>query len=117
MEVSRLLGDGQRLGSAMVPAVTGTCPISWSRIAGRAGGGGGTGLDDACARCCTTIPHPALVAGSLLLHGRTVRTLLPLVERLAYFSKLPGRLLKPPTQPPAKDETLVQIETAGKTSK
>ena len=31
---------------------------------------------DVCAKCCTTIPHPALVAGSLLLHGRTVRTLL-----------------------------------------
>ena len=32
---------------------------------------------DICARCCTTIPHPALVAGSLLLHGKTVRRLLP----------------------------------------
>ena len=43
-----------------------------------------------CSRCCTTIPHPALVAGSLMLHGRTVRRLLPLVERL-------GRLfLRPP---------------------
>jgi radical SAM protein with 4Fe4S-binding SPASM domain len=71
---------------------------------------------DACARCCTTIPHPALVAGSLLLHGRTVRTLLPLVERLAYYSKLPGRLLKPPTNP-QKDDSLVQIETVDKISK
>ncbi len=51
---------------------------------------------DMCARCCTTIPHPALVTGSLLLHGRTVRRLLPVVERLAYFSKLPARLLRPP---------------------
>jgi radical SAM protein with 4Fe4S-binding SPASM domain len=51
---------------------------------------------DVCARCCTTIPHPALVAGSLVLHGRTVRRLLPVVERLAYFSKLPARLLRPP---------------------
>ena len=51
---------------------------------------------DICARCCTTIPHPALVAGSLILHGRTVRRLLPIVERLAYFSKLPARLLRPP---------------------
>lgn len=51
---------------------------------------------DICSRCCTTIPHPALVTGSLLLHGRTVRRLLPLVERLVYFSKLPGRLLQPP---------------------
>jgi hypothetical protein len=28
---------------------------------------------DICSRCCTTIPHPLLVAGSLMLHGRTVR--------------------------------------------
>lgn len=51
---------------------------------------------DICSRCCTTIPHPALVTGSLLLHGRTVRRLLPLVERLVYLSKLPRRLLQPP---------------------
>lgn len=50
---------------------------------------------DVCARCCTTIPHPMLVAGSLILHGRTVRRLLPVVERLAYFSKLPAKLLRP----------------------
>lgn len=50
---------------------------------------------DVCSRCCTTIPHPALVAGSLILHGRTVRRLLPLVERLVYLSKLPGKLLRP----------------------
>jgi len=51
---------------------------------------------DVCSRCCTTIPHPALVVGSLMLHGRTVRRLLPLVERLTYLSKLPRRLLQPP---------------------
>ncbi|MBV9743878.1 MAG: radical SAM protein [Acidobacteriia bacterium] len=51
---------------------------------------------DICARCCTTIPHPALVAGSLLLDGRTVRRMLPVVERLAYYSKLPGKWLRPP---------------------
>jgi radical SAM protein with 4Fe4S-binding SPASM domain len=51
---------------------------------------------DVCARCCTTIPHPALVAGSLLLDGRTVRRLLPVVERIAYFSGLPGKWLRPP---------------------
>jgi radical SAM protein with 4Fe4S-binding SPASM domain len=50
---------------------------------------------DICSRCCTTIPHPALVTGSLMLHGRTVRRLLPLVERLTYLSKLPARLLRP----------------------
>jgi radical SAM protein with 4Fe4S-binding SPASM domain len=51
---------------------------------------------EVCSRCCTTIPHPVLVTGSLLLHGRTVRRLLPWVERLVYVSKLPGRLLRPP---------------------
>jgi radical SAM protein with 4Fe4S-binding SPASM domain len=51
---------------------------------------------DICARCCTTIPHPVLVAGSLVLHGKTVRRMLPVVERLTYLSKLPGRLLRPP---------------------
>jgi hypothetical protein len=75
---------------------------------------GRAGEIDACARCFTTIPHPVLVAGSLTLHGRTVRKLLPLVERLVYFSKLPARLLrppKPPAPPPSRTEDLVQIET------
>jgi radical SAM protein with 4Fe4S-binding SPASM domain len=44
-----------------------------------AGRGGEVGM---CARCRATIPHPLLAAGSLILHGRTVRRLLPLVERL-----------------------------------
>lgn len=69
---------------------------------------GRAGEIDICSRCCTTIPHPLLVVGSLLLHGETVRKLLPLVERLAYFSRLPRRLLAPP-KPPAERETLVQI--------
>ena len=34
--------------------------------------------------------------GSLVLHGKTVRRLLPMVERLTYLSKLPARLLRPP---------------------
>ena len=59
-------------------------------IAGRAG------EIDICSRCCTTIPHPALVAGSLVFHGKTVRSWLPMVERLVYFSKLPRKLLNPP---------------------
>jgi radical SAM protein with 4Fe4S-binding SPASM domain len=64
-----------------------------------------------CSRCFTTIPHPALVAGSLLLHGRTVRRLLPAVERLVYFSKLPSRLLRPPKAAiPVRRDDLVQIE-------
>ena len=52
-----------------------------------------------CARCCTTIPHPLLVTGSLVLHGRTVRRLMPVIERLTYFSRLPARLLRPPSAP------------------
>jgi radical SAM protein with 4Fe4S-binding SPASM domain len=56
---------------------------------------GRAGEIDMCSRCCTTIPHPALVAGSLILHGRTVRRLMPVVERLTYISKLPSKLLRP----------------------
>ncbi len=67
---------------------------------------GKAGEIDICARCCTTIPHPALVAGSLLLHGRTVRKLLPWVERLTYRRKLPTALLTP-----SKSQSgLVQID-------
>jgi hypothetical protein len=58
-------------------------------------GAGRGGEVEMCARCRTAIPHPVLVAGSLILHGRTVRRLLPLVERLAYYSRLPARLLRP----------------------
>ena len=57
---------------------------------------GRAGEIDVCAKCCTTIPHTALVVGSLLLHGKTVRRLLPVVERLTYLSKLPRALLRPP---------------------
>jgi len=73
-------------------------------VSGRAGEIG------VCARCCTTIPHPALVAGSLILHGKTVRRLLPWVERLTYFSRLPKALLKPPRPVQPKPE-LVQISS------
>ncbi|HBY59144.1 MAG TPA: hypothetical protein DEH78_04945, partial [Solibacterales bacterium] len=62
---------------------------------------GRAGEIDICSRCCTTIPHPVLVAGSLLFHGKTVRRLLPWVERLVYLSKLPGRWLRPPKPVPA----------------
>jgi radical SAM protein with 4Fe4S-binding SPASM domain len=53
---------------------------------------------DVCSRCCTTIPHPVLVAGSLLLHGRTVRRWLPAIERFTYWSRLPRKLLRPATR-------------------
>jgi hypothetical protein len=68
---------------------------------------------DVCARCCTTIPSGVLVAGSLLLHGRTVRRLLPWVERLVYFSKLPRSLLTPPKKNASESE-LVQIDVGRK---
>jgi len=74
-------------------------------VAGRAG------EIDICSRCCTTIPHPVLVAGSLLLNGATVRRLLPVIERLTYFSRLPKRLLAPP-KPRAPAAELVQIAPA-----
>jgi radical SAM protein with 4Fe4S-binding SPASM domain len=64
---------------------------------------GRAGEIDMCARCCTAIPHPLLVAGSLLLHGKWVRRALPVVERLVYGRRLPKRLLAAPR------EELVQI--------
>lgn len=75
-------------------------------VAGRAG------EIDICSRCCTVIPHWLLVAGSLLLHGRTVRRLLPVVERLTYLSKLPKRLLQPQRPLERTSEELVQIQPA-----
>jgi len=45
----------------------------------------------------------------LLLHGKTVRKLLPLVERLTYLSRLPKGLLRPPKRDAAE---LVQIQSA-----
>jgi radical SAM protein with 4Fe4S-binding SPASM domain len=59
---------------------------------------------DMCSRCSTPIPHPALAAASLLVHGKWVRRALPLVERLIRGRRLPERLLSP-----ARSE-LVQIE-------
>lgn len=65
---------------------------------------------DICSRCCTAIPHPLLVAGSLLLHGRTVRRWLPLIESLIYRAKLPRTLLTPLKKNTPQPE-LVQIES------
>ncbi|HYM09112.1 MAG TPA: radical SAM protein [Bryobacterales bacterium] len=73
---------------------------------------GQAGAIDICSRCCTTIPHPALVAASLVLHGSTVRRLLPAIERLAYFSRL-GRGWLRPSQPVAEtpdQAELIQIK-------
>jgi radical SAM protein with 4Fe4S-binding SPASM domain len=74
---------------------------------------GRAGEIDICARCCTTMAHPLLVAGSLLLHGRTVREWLPRIERLVYLAKLPQSLLRPPKKAAAQPE-LVQIDAARK---
>jgi radical SAM protein with 4Fe4S-binding SPASM domain len=48
---------------------------------------------DMCARCSTPLPHPLLVAASLLVHGKWVRRAMPAVERLIYTRKLPRTLL------------------------
>jgi len=69
--------------------------------------GGRAGEIDICARCCTTIPHPALVAASLVFHGRTVRRLLPIVERVG------RRWLRPPQAAPDVAQFL-QIELGRK---
>jgi len=70
---------------------------------------GRAGEVDMCSRCCTTIPHPLLVTGSLLFHGRTVRRLIPWIERLTYFARLPRMLLKPPRKRVPPPVELVQI--------
>jgi radical SAM protein with 4Fe4S-binding SPASM domain len=65
---------------------------------------------DICRKCRTAIPHPVMVAGSLLLSGSMVRRLLPLVERLAHrFGRL-GRWLQPSARQINNAEKLVQIE-------
>jgi radical SAM protein with 4Fe4S-binding SPASM domain len=72
---------------------------------------GRAGEIDICSRCCTTIPHPLLVAGSLMLNGKMVRSVLPWVERLVYAAKLPHRWLNPPKPTPKQEAApdLVQI--------
>lgn len=70
---------------------------------------GRAGEIDICSRCVTVIPHPLLVAGSLLLHGKTVRKLLPWVERMVYLSRLPHKMLRPPKKKASADE-LIQIK-------
>ena len=88
--------DGKPLGNLESDALVSIWNSEEMQRMRRAHAGGRGGEIDVCSRCCTTIPHPLLVAGSLVLHGRTVRRLLPLVERLTYLAKLPRRLLRPP---------------------
>jgi hypothetical protein len=98
--------DGQplgRVGEASLEDIWNSAEMQRMR---RLHAAGRAGEIDICSRCLTTIPHPVLVAGSLLFHGKWVRKLVPLVERLTYFSKLPRTLLRPPR----KASELVQIE-------
>jgi len=100
--------DGAPLGNIAEEALESIWNGTEMQRMRRAHTGGRAGEIDICARCCTTIPHPALVAGSLLFHGKTVRRLLPAIERLIYLSKLPRTLLRPPAAA-APREDLVQI--------
>lgn len=72
---------------------------------------GRAGEVDMCARCCASIPHPVLVAGSLVFNGKHVRRMIPIMERIA------GRLFqRPAAMAPAPAPQLVQIETAQPTA-
>lgn len=64
---------------------------------------GRAGEIDMCARCCASIPHPVLVAGSLVFNGRVVRRMIPLMERIA------GRWMQPPKLVRESPGELVQI--------
>jgi radical SAM protein with 4Fe4S-binding SPASM domain len=96
------------IGEQGLEGIWNSAEMQRMRTAHAAGRGGEI---EVCSRCCTTIPHTALVAGSLVFHGKTVRRMLPLIERLAYFSKMPGKMLRPP-KPMPRTEGLVQIEGA-----
>ncbi len=108
--------DGEpigRIGEKSLEEMWNSQPVREMRRMHAAGRGNEV---DVCSRCPTTIPHPALVIGSLIFHGRWVRKLLPLVERLTYLSKLPVRLLNPPKKRDRAPDDLVQITSkdAGK---
>lgn len=100
------------IGRESLPEIWNGAPMQRMRDLHVRGRGGEI---DICSKCCTTIPHPVLVAGSLLCHGRTVRRMLPVIERLIYLSKLPAKWLKPPRPagPATPPIELVQIEPAG----
>jgi len=102
--------DGQPVGNvaeATLEAIWNAAPMQHLRVLHARGRAGEI---DMCARCRTTIPHPMLVAGSLILHGRTVRKWLPRIERLIYAAKLPSSLLTPPRKRSTQDE-LVHLDT------
>ncbi len=100
--------DGAPLGNLETESLAGIWNSDEMKRMRQAHAAGRAGEIDVCARCCTTIPHPALVAGSLVFHGKTVRRVLPTLERLIYLWHVPGKLLRPPASIP-KNEPLVQI--------
>ena len=100
-----------RVGEAPLQEIYDSPEMQRMRTLHAAGRGGEI---DICAKCFTTIPHPLLVTGSLLLHGKWVRKALPAVERFVNLSKggWIRKLLTPPskTQPAAAAKPeLVQI--------
>jgi len=81
-----------RVGEQDLVQIWNSAPMQELRELHRSGRAGEIPM---CARCCSSIPHPALVVGSLTLHGDTVRRFLPLVEYIAAFSNWSRRLLRP----------------------
>jgi len=105
--------DGQRVGNISKQSLEAIWNSEEMQQMRQLHTSGRAGEIDICARCCITVPHPLLVAGSLVLHGKTVRSMLPWIERLVHFSKLPRTLLKPPNKAEAASE-LVQIDSERK---
>ena len=101
--------DGRPIGNVADAPLAGIWNSEHMQHLRRQHAAGRAGEIDMCSRCRTTIPHPLLVAGSLILHGRTVRKWLPRIERLIYSAKLPASLLTPPKK---HAEELVQIDSA-----
>ncbi len=101
--------DGAPVGSILrqsLPEIFNGEPMRRMRRLHAEGRAGEIGI---CAKCCTAIPHPVLAAGSLLLHGRAVRALLPLVERWSR-RVFGGRLLDRPVR--GSRQPLVQLGPA-----
>jgi radical SAM protein with 4Fe4S-binding SPASM domain len=94
--------DGEPVGDLRGQSIEEIFNSEEMRVLRRLHAQGRAGEIDMCARCCTVAPHPLLVAGSLILHGKWVRRMMPIVERLAYGGTLPKQLLTP-------REDLVQI--------
>lgn len=90
-----------RIGQQSMPEIFNSPEMQRMRQLHTEGRGGDV---DICSRCRMTIPHPIMVAGSMIFHGRTVRTLLPLIERIG------RRWMTPPQALPAAQENLVQID-------